>query len=79
MICRVVSENIFRRLDFDGRIDVIPVSDPNIPSSAHSLMMTQMAMQLAQSSPPGMFNMEELNSTLTIMQLIYLNLDKILP
>ena len=49
-----VSERIFK-YDFDGRVDVLPVSDPNIPSSAHRLMMTQMAMQLAQSSPPGMF------------------------
>ena len=72
-----VSENIFR-LDFDKRIDVIPVSDPNIPSSAHRLMMTQMAMQLAQSSPPGMFNMEELNRTLLSAANIP-NLDKILP
>ena len=30
----------------------------NIPSSAHRLMMTNMAMQLAQNAPPGMFNME---------------------
>jgi hypothetical protein len=71
------SENIFRQ-DFDGRVDVLPVSDPNIPSSAHRLMMSQMAMQLAQSSPPGMFNMEELNRTLLNAANIP-NLDKILP
>tara|TARA_R100000951_G_scaffold101356_5_gene92785 strand:+ start:2170 stop:4650 length:2481 start_codon:yes stop_codon:yes gene_type:complete len=72
-----LSENIFK-LDFDKRIDVIPVSDPNIPSSAHRLMMTQMAMQLAQTAPPGMFNMEELNRTLLSAANIP-NLDKILP
>lgn len=72
-----VSERIFK-YDFDGRIDVLPVSDPNIPSSAHRLMMTQMAMQLAQSSPPGMFNMEELNRTLLSAANIP-NLDRILP
>ena len=72
-----LSENIFR-LDFDKRIDVIPVSDPNIPSSAHRLMMTQMAMQLAQTAPPGMFNMEELNRTLLSAANIP-NLDRILP
>lgn len=71
------TENIFRR-DFDGRVDVIPVSDPNIPTSAHRLMMSQMAMQLAQSAPPGMFNMEELNRTLLNAANIP-NLDKILP
>jgi hypothetical protein len=72
-----VSEKIFK-YDFDGRVDVLPVSDPNIPSSAHRLMMTQMAMQLAQSSPPGMFNMEELNRTLLSAANIP-NLDRILP
>jgi len=72
-----VSETIFRA-DFDGRIDIIPVSDPNIPSSAHRLMMTQMAMQLAQTAPPGMFNMEELNRTLLSAANIP-NLDRILP
>ena len=72
-----VSETIFKT-DFDGRVDVIPVSDPNIPSSAHRLMMTQMAMQLAQTAPPGMFNMEELNRTLLNAANIP-NLDRILP
>ena len=64
--------------DFDGRIDVLPISDPNIPSSAHRMMLAQMALQLAQSSPPGMFNIEELNRTiLTAANLP--NLDKIMP
>ena len=72
-----VSEAIFKR-DFDGRVDVLPVSDPNIPSSAHRLMMAQMVMQQAQQSPPGMFNMEELNRTLLNAANIP-NLDKILP
>ena len=64
--------------DFDGRIDVIPVSDPNIPSSAHRMMMAQMALQLSQSSPPGMFNIEELNRTILTAANIP-NLDKIMP
>jgi len=72
-----VSETIFKR-DFDGRVDILPVSDPNIPSSAHRLMMAQMVMQQAQQSPPGMFNMEELNRTLLNAANIP-NLDKILP
>jgi len=72
-----VSETIFKR-DFDGRVDVLPVSDPNIPSSAHRLMMAQMVMQQAQQSPPGMFNMEELNRTLLNAANIP-NLDRILP
>ena len=71
------SSEIFR-IDFDDKIDIIPVSDPNIPSSAHRLMMTQMAMQLAQTAPPGMFNMEELNRTLLNAANIP-NLERILP
>ena len=71
------SSEVFR-MDFDKRIDIIPVSDPNIPSSAHRLMMTNMAMQLAQNAPPGMFNMEELNRT--VLQAANIpNLENILP
>ena len=55
--------SIFKN-DFDGRIDIIPVSDPNIPSNAHRMMMANMALQMAQQSPPGMFNLEALNRTI---------------
>ena len=64
--------------DFDGRVDIIPVSDPNIPSNAHRMMMANMALQMAQQSPPGMFNMEALNRT--ILQAANMpNLETILP
>ena len=66
------------RSDFDGSIDIIPVSDPNIPSSAHRMMMAQLALQLSQSSPPGMFDIEELNRTILNAANIP-NLDKIMP
>ena len=63
---------------FDGRVDVIPVSDPNIPSNAHRMMISQMALQMAQQSPPGMFNLEALNRTiLTAANLP--NMEEILP
>ena len=55
--------SIFKK-DFDGRVDIIPVSDPNIPSNAHRMMMSNMALQMAQQSPPGMFNLEALNRTI---------------
>jgi hypothetical protein len=66
------------RSDFDGRIDIVPVSDPNIPSSAHRMMMAQLALQLSQSSPPGMFDIEELNRTILNAANIP-NIDKIMP
>jgi|GEM_PF-436847 len=39
------------RADFDGRVDIMPVSDPNIFSSAQRIAMAQTALQLAQSMP----------------------------
>ena len=70
-------KNVLKQ-DFDGRVDVIPVSDPNIPSNAHRMMISQMALQMAQQSPPGMFNLEALNRTiLTAANLP--NMEEILP
>ena len=71
------NQQIFRR-DFDGRVDVLPVSDPNIPSNAHRMMMAQMALQLAQNSPPGMFNLEALNRTI-LNSANMPNIEEILP
>ena len=64
--------------DFDGRVDIIPVSDPNIPSNAHRMMLANMALQMAQQSPPGMFNIEELNRTI-LRAANMPNLEQILP
>jgi hypothetical protein len=64
--------------DFDGRVDIVPVSDPNIPSNAHRMMMANMALQMAQQSPPGMFNMEALNRTI-LHAANMPNLEEILP
>jgi hypothetical protein len=47
-----------KRLDFDDRIDVLPVSDPNIFSVAQRITMAQTQLQLAQSNPQ-MHNMYE--------------------
>lgn len=37
--------------DFDGRVDVIPVSDPNASTMAQRIMQYQAALQLAQQAP----------------------------
>lgn len=44
--------------DFDGRVDVIPVSDPSIFSMAQRLSLAQTQLQLAQAAPQ-MHNMYE--------------------
>ena len=69
--------SIFKK-DFDGRVDIIPVSDPNIPSNAHRMMLANMALQMAQQSPPGMFNIEELNRTI-LNAANMPNIEQILP
>ena len=71
------SREIFKK-DFDGAVDVVPVSDPNIPSNAHRMMLANMALQMAQQSPPGMFNLEALNRTILNASNMP-NIEEILP
>jgi len=49
---------VIKKKDFDDRIDVLPVSDPNIFSVAQRITMAQTQLQLAQSAPQ-MHNMYE--------------------
>lgn len=44
-------DNFNRVEDFDGRVDVIPVSDPNSATMAQRIMQYQAALQLAQQAP----------------------------
>ena len=53
-------EESIKRDDFDRRIDVLPVSDPNAATMAQRIMQYQAAMQLAQSAPQ-MYNLPELH------------------
>lgn len=46
-----VSGEHSRREDFDGRVDVIPVSDPNAATMSQRIMQYQAALQLAQGAP----------------------------
>ena len=49
-----------RQKDFDKRIDVIPVSDPNAATMAQRVVQYQAAMQLAQQAP-NLYNMGKLH------------------
>ena len=40
-----------KQVDFDDRIDIIPVADPNIFSQSQRITMAQTELQLAQSNP----------------------------
>ena len=40
-----------KQLDFDNRVDIIPIADPNIFSQAQRITLAQTELQLAQSNP----------------------------
>jgi hypothetical protein len=72
-----ISEKVLKA-DFDGRVDIIPVSDPNIPSNAQRMMLIQMVQQIAQQSDPGMFDMEAINRMLLTTANVP-DVDKLMP
>ena len=53
-------EEFIKAEDFDNRIDVLPVSDPNAATMAQRIMQYQAAMQLATTAPQ-MYNLPELH------------------
>jgi hypothetical protein len=52
--------NVFKS-DFDGRVDVLPVSDPNVPSSAHRIAMAQTVLQLSSQAPQGTYDLKKVH------------------
>tara|TARA_X000001388_G_scaffold64824_1_gene51117 strand:+ start:3491 stop:5875 length:2385 start_codon:yes stop_codon:yes gene_type:complete len=63
--------------DFDKKVDIIPVSDPNATSFAQRMMQQQTAMQIAGSAPQ-MYDMRELHKRFLETAGIQ-EIDKILP
>ena len=53
-------EEFIKVEDFDERVDVLPVSDPNASTMAQRIMQYQAAMQLATTAPQ-IYNMPELH------------------
>lgn len=48
------------RKDFNDKIHIVPVSDPNVLTSTHRLIRNQALMQIASASPQ-LYNMREVN------------------
>ena len=44
-------DQMIKQQDFDGRVDVIPVSDPNFFSMSQRISLAQQELQLVQSNP----------------------------
>ena len=45
------AERVIKLLDFDGRVDILPVADPNIFSMSQRVTLAQTQLQIAQSNP----------------------------
>ncbi len=66
-----------QKADFDGRIDVLPVSDPNVATQSHRLAMAQLQFQIASQSP-------QFHDMREVLRRVYIasgisDVDKILP
>ena len=47
----LVETREIKQIDFDERVDILPVADPNIFSMAQRISMAQTELQLATSNP----------------------------
>jgi len=47
----VGGQRVIKQADFDDRVDILPVADPNIFSQTQRISLAQTEMQLAQSNP----------------------------
>jgi hypothetical protein len=52
----VGGQRVIKQTDFDDRVDILPVADPNIFSQTQRISLAQTELQLATSNP-GMHNM----------------------
>ena len=47
----MVAQETLKQADFDNRVDILPVADPNIMSMAQRVTLAQAQLQIAQSNP----------------------------
>ena len=73
----VPGEEAAKGADFDERVDVIPVSNPNATTMAQRIMQYQAALQLS-STAPDLYNMAELHRQMLDVLGIE-NVDDIVP
>ena len=73
---RGMGQNVLRS-DFDGRVDIVPVSDPNIFSAAQRLAIANTGLQAAQQFPDLIDRREAVRGVLEAAR--HPNIDKILP
>lgn len=71
--------HVIMRADFSEQIDVIPVSDPNITSSAQRMMLAEAILRFATQAPALHDQYEAYKQMYTAMGLDQGKVDKILP
>ena len=72
-----VDEGVTRIADYDDRVDIFPVSNPNAATMAHRIMRHQAIQQLAQTAPQ-IYDMKELHRGM-LSAMGEENIDKIIP
>jgi hypothetical protein len=71
------ADRTIMKSDFDGRVDVLPVSDPNISSQAHRMALGQAIQGLATANP-DLYDRREVSRYL-LSSLGVQNVDKLMP
>jgi len=66
-----------RSQDFDGRVDILPVSDPNASTQAQRIIQMQ-AVQALAATAPNLYNMKELHRV-SLQAIGVKNDERILP
>ena len=72
-----VEEGVTRTEDYDDRVDILPVSNPNASTMAHRVMQHQAVLQLSATAP-HIYNQKELHRQMVEVMGVE-NIEKIIP